>query len=82
MPVKSSPIFANYNLMLPNRTTASKRRTLAAAMQMLKAKVTLTTLVLSAWQMGLWLARAIVEQLTERAQAPAVAPFLSRHPVK
>jgi len=37
----------------------------------LKAAITLTTLVLMAWQMGLWLARAIVEQqLTERAQVP------------
>jgi hypothetical protein len=46
--------------------------------KMLKAKVTLTTLVLSAWQMGLWLARAIVEQqLTERAQAPTPWPHCS-----
>ena len=37
----------------------------------LKIKVMLPTLVLMAWQMGLWLARAIVEQqLQERAAAP------------
>lgn len=37
----------------------------------LKATTTLTSLVLTAWQMGLWFAKAIVEQqLTERAQAP------------
>jgi hypothetical protein len=36
-----------------------------------KKAVTLTALVLTAWQMGLWLARAIVcQQLSERAQAP------------
>lgn len=35
----------------------------------LQASVTLTALVLTAWQMGLWFAKAIVEQqLTERAQ--------------
>ena len=34
----------------------------------LQTKVTLPTLVLAAWQMGLWLARVIVEQqLQERA---------------
>lgn len=38
--------------------------------QKLKTAVSLTALVLTAWQMGLWIARAIVEQqLTERAQA-------------
>ena len=32
---------------------------------------TLTALVLTAWRMGLWFAKAIVEQrLAERAQAP------------
>lgn len=37
----------------------------------LKATVTLTALVLTAWQMGLWLAKAIVQQqLAERAQIP------------
>ena len=37
----------------------------------LKSAIPLTTLVLIAWQMGLWLAKTIVErQLMERAQAP------------
>ncbi|MBH8578371.1 ISKra4 family transposase [Nostocaceae cyanobacterium CENA369] len=37
----------------------------------LQASITLTALVLTAWQMGLWFARAIVEQqLTQRAQSP------------
>lgn len=37
--------------------------------KMLRATVSLTTLVLTAWHMGLWLARKIVEQqLTERAR--------------
>lgn len=37
----------------------------------LKTATPLTTLVLIAWQMGLWLAKTIVEQkLMERAQAP------------
>ncbi|MBD2512151.1 hypothetical protein H6G91_33865 [Nostoc muscorum FACHB-395] len=37
----------------------------------LQASITLTALVLAAWQMGLWLARAILEQqLTQRAQSP------------
>lgn len=36
----------------------------------LKAAVTLTALVLTAWQMGQWLARTLVQQyLMERAQA-------------
>lgn len=36
-----------------------------------KATTTLTSLVLTAWQMGLWFAKTIVEQqLAERAQAP------------
>lgn len=38
---------------------------------LLKAKVTLSAQVLVAWQMGLWLARVIVEQqLQERASMP------------
>ena len=37
----------------------------------IKSAMPLTTLILTAWQMGLWIARAIVEQqLTERAQVP------------
>jgi len=37
----------------------------------IKSAMSLTTLILTAWQMGLWIARAIVEQqLTERAQVP------------
>lgn len=40
--------------------------------QTLRATVTLTDLVLTAWQMGLWIARTIVEQqLIERAQVQA-----------
>ncbi len=39
--------------------------------QAYKNAVTLTALVLTAWQMGLWLARALVcQQLSERAQVP------------
>lgn len=39
--------------------------------QTLKTSTTLAAIVLSAWQMALWLAKLIVEQqLTERAQAP------------
>lgn len=35
--------------------------------QQLRSAVTLATLVLTAWKMGLWIARSIVEQqLTER----------------
>jgi hypothetical protein len=37
----------------------------------LQVGITLTALVLTAWQMGLWFARAIVEQqLRQRAQSP------------
>ena len=37
----------------------------------LQTKVTLPTLVIAAWQMGLWLAQVIVEQqLQERASMP------------
>lgn len=38
--------------------------------QKLKTAITLTTMVLAAWQMGLWVARTLVEQqLTERGQS-------------
>lgn len=37
--------------------------------EQLQSRLTLTTLVLSAWQMGLWVAKATVEQqLAERTQ--------------
>jgi len=75
MPVKS-PIFANYNLMLPPIEQLPNDGHWQQLCKMLKAKVTLTTLVLSAWQMGLWSHRAIVEQqLTERAQALRRGPI-------
>lgn len=38
--------------------------------QAYKNPVTLQALVLTAWRMGLWLARTMGQQLNERAQAP------------
>jgi len=44
----------------------------------LKAMTTLSSLVLTAWQMGLWFAKAIVEQqLAERAQVPTEWSYCS-----
>jgi len=81
MPVKSSPIFANYNATA-NRTTASKRRTLAAAMQNAKSESYIDHF---GFELGKWtmVSQIVEQQLTERAQALyAVAPLLCRRILK
>ncbi len=61
--------FTNRFMLLPLEQIVPGNQEWQSLCKTFRANTTLTTVVLTAWQMGLWLARTMVcQQLSERAQ--------------